>query len=373
MARRVAADRRAVQLRRQRRGRGRRRPGPLPRERRSVRGQGPGPLGGACSLRRKPRTPASRASTQRPSASDTPPTCSRSAGRRAGRCTTCSTRSPAALQAAGRADDDSYTILKDTIHLTDPAYVAWGYFLYERFDPPPCDCHAALTAAGKVTEATRCRLTDVSAADGVLRFTRRDEVLPLLPPVELPPRKRVPMERLSPYRLTVTVCRRVGTRSPVRASRSARPTPRRGGGREPEFPRTGCQADTAVARLCRTTVGGRRGRKGRSHGLDVRHSAQVGQYPAAHPSLRASEPRAARRSRVDPDALVAAAVDARRARPVAAAVQLLDHRVRECRAPPGSCRRPASPGLPVGVARADVLHPRRFAGLPARSCRSRSG
>ncbi|MFO0807198.1 MAG: hypothetical protein U0746_01090 [Gemmataceae bacterium] len=107
------------------------------------------------------------------------------------------------LQAAGRADDDGYTILKDTIHLTDPAYIAWGYFLYERFNPPSCDCHAEVTADGRITAMTRCKLTDVSATDGVLRFTRHDEILPLVPPVPLPPRRHVPLERLSPYRLTV--------------------------------------------------------------------------------------------------------------------------------------------------------------------------
>jgi hypothetical protein len=42
-----------------------------------------------------------------------------------------------------------------------------------------------------------------ATATGVT-FTRRDAVLPILPPVALPPRKHVPLEKLSQYLLQVT-------------------------------------------------------------------------------------------------------------------------------------------------------------------------
>src|ERR1051325_5511935 len=32
------------------------------------------------------------------------------------------------LQLLGQKDDDKYTILRDKIHLTGPAYIAWGYY-----------------------------------------------------------------------------------------------------------------------------------------------------------------------------------------------------------------------------------------------------
>ena len=110
-----------------------------------------------------------------------------------------------ALQREGEKADKDYSILKDKIHLTDPGYVAWGFFLYERLTPPACESNAVLTADGKVTTATRCGVEDVKAEAGSLSFTRRDEVLPILPPASvLPPRSPVPLEKLSPYLLAVT-------------------------------------------------------------------------------------------------------------------------------------------------------------------------
>ncbi len=110
-----------------------------------------------------------------------------------------------ALQREGEKADKDYTINKDKIHLTDPGYVAWGYFLYERLAPPACESKAVLTADGKTTATTRCAVEDVKAEAGSLSFTRRDEVLPILPPASLlPPRGPVPLEKLSPYLLAVT-------------------------------------------------------------------------------------------------------------------------------------------------------------------------
>lgn len=110
-----------------------------------------------------------------------------------------------ALQREGEKADKDYTILKDKIHLTDPAYVAWGFYLYAGLSPPAAESAAVLTADGTVTKATRCTAEDVKAEAGSLSFTRRDEILPLLPPSSvLPPRGLVPLEKLSPYLLTVT-------------------------------------------------------------------------------------------------------------------------------------------------------------------------
>lgn len=110
-----------------------------------------------------------------------------------------------AMQREGEKADKVYTILKDKIHLTDPAYVAWGLYLYVRLSPPVAESGAALTADGKVTKTTRCTVEDVKAEAGSLSFTRQDEILPLLPPASvLPPRGLVPLEMFSPYLMTVT-------------------------------------------------------------------------------------------------------------------------------------------------------------------------
>jgi lysophospholipase L1-like esterase len=109
----------------------------------------------------------------------------------------------AELQKNGQKDDDSYTILKDTIHLTNPAYIGWGFLLYERLNPASIESSASLTVDGKVAGTKRCRIEDIKSADGTLSFTRLDEVLPILPPGPLPPRLYVPMEKWSKYWLQV--------------------------------------------------------------------------------------------------------------------------------------------------------------------------
>jgi lysophospholipase L1-like esterase len=108
------------------------------------------------------------------------------------------------LQRQGQKENDSFTILKDSIHLTDSAYVAWGYYFYEGLKPPSAVSAAELTAGGEVKKTTRCKITDVKATDKGLTFVRSDEVLPILPPLPPPPRKWAPLEKLSDYRLTVT-------------------------------------------------------------------------------------------------------------------------------------------------------------------------
>jgi lysophospholipase L1-like esterase len=107
------------------------------------------------------------------------------------------------LQKNGQKDDESYTILRDKIHLTDPAYIGWGYFLYERLNPVFTESSAMLNANGKVTGTKRCRIEDIKSADSGLSFMRLDEVLPILPPGKLPPRQYVPLEKWSKYWLQI--------------------------------------------------------------------------------------------------------------------------------------------------------------------------
>ncbi|MBY0521744.1 MAG: hypothetical protein K2R98_00005 [Gemmataceae bacterium] len=109
-----------------------------------------------------------------------------------------------ALQQGGEKDDPAYTILKDSIHLTDPAYIAWGYFLYQGLNAPKAENLVALSATGKVEATVKCKMSDVRAEKDSLSFTRADEFLPLLPPGTLPPRNFVPLESLSRYMLKVT-------------------------------------------------------------------------------------------------------------------------------------------------------------------------
>lgn len=108
------------------------------------------------------------------------------------------------LQAKGQKADEKFTILVDKIHLTTPAYIAWGFYQYDRLNPPAHESSASLSASGQVTETKRCRIENVKASDAGLSFTRIDEIIPILPPEKLPPRDLVPLERLSPYRLKIT-------------------------------------------------------------------------------------------------------------------------------------------------------------------------
>lgn len=138
-----------------------------------------------------------------------------------------------AMLEAGRRDEPDYTINKDKIHLTDSAYVAWGYFIYEALNTPVAESSAEFARDGTVLKAARCKITGVAAGRGSLAFTREDEILPVLPPVpipasaqaapsrtllpppspaleyaqkhggDLPPRKHCPLEKHSRYLLKV--------------------------------------------------------------------------------------------------------------------------------------------------------------------------
>ncbi|MBV9867366.1 MAG: hypothetical protein JO316_18570 [Abitibacteriaceae bacterium] len=112
------------------------------------------------------------------------------------------------LQTRAQADDNAYTINSDHIHLTPPAYVAWGYFLYDALNPPDSSSEAELSAPRQVIRTNRCRISNLRATADGLSFTREDAVLPILPPVPqqkpYPPRKYVPLEKISRYMLKVT-------------------------------------------------------------------------------------------------------------------------------------------------------------------------
>jgi len=109
-----------------------------------------------------------------------------------------------ALQRAGQREERGFSILRDSIHLTRPAYVAWGFFLFDRLDLPFVRSAAALTSEGQVTATENCTISDVEAGPDTLSFTRDDAALPILPPGPLPPRSPVPLEAHSRYLLAVT-------------------------------------------------------------------------------------------------------------------------------------------------------------------------
>ena len=108
------------------------------------------------------------------------------------------------LQRAGEQADADYTILKDKIHLTNPAYVAWGYYFYDALNLPLVRTEAVLSADGEVLATENCEIENVKSGENSLTFTRLDRVLPILPPGPLPPRLYVPLESHSLYRLSVT-------------------------------------------------------------------------------------------------------------------------------------------------------------------------
>jgi lysophospholipase L1-like esterase len=90
------------------------------------------------------------------------------------------------LQLLAQKQIPDFTINKDRIHLTDSAYVAWGFYLYEDMNPPVKESRVELSADGKITNENNCRVSEVLTVDGALEFTRSDDVLPLLPPDPIP-------------------------------------------------------------------------------------------------------------------------------------------------------------------------------------------
>jgi len=127
-----------------------------------------------------------------------------------------------------------FTINKDRIHLTDSAYVAWGFFIYEGMNPPVAESYVELSADGKVIGTVNCSVNGVKVGSDRVEFTREDAILPLLPPnpipvttttaptkalaapassvlsyaeqhwSDLPPRSYCPLEKFSRYMLKIS-------------------------------------------------------------------------------------------------------------------------------------------------------------------------
>jgi len=107
------------------------------------------------------------------------------------------------LQSKQEKKDPKYTILRDNIHLTPEAYIAWGYFLYKRLHPPSVASTVHLNATGAIINVRSCKVDDVKVDKDTIRFTRRDAVLPLVPPGPLPPLDFVPVMEFSNYWLQI--------------------------------------------------------------------------------------------------------------------------------------------------------------------------
>jgi hypothetical protein len=107
------------------------------------------------------------------------------------------------MQQSNQRTNPSFTILRDPLHLTGPAYVGWGFLFYDRLDLPLARSALTLKATGAVVSHENCTVRDVETGPGLLAFTRTDAVLPILPPVPLPPRFSVPLEAHSRYLLQV--------------------------------------------------------------------------------------------------------------------------------------------------------------------------
>ena len=102
------------------------------------------------------------------------------------------------LQKQMQAEKSNFTINVDIIHLTHSAYVAWGYYLYEKLTPPPAESVAEISADGKIGSLIHCKISDVQVENGGLSFIRADEILPLLPPNPLPPLDAAAQKKFEP-------------------------------------------------------------------------------------------------------------------------------------------------------------------------------
>ena len=88
-------------------------------------------------------------------------------------------------------------------------YLAVGYFLLQRLEAPIPESRLEIDAAGAepvVKGTVQCKAGELIRTDGGLCFQRRDQVLPVVPPVAVDrlPRAPCPVLKYSPYFLTVT-------------------------------------------------------------------------------------------------------------------------------------------------------------------------
>jgi hypothetical protein len=83
--------------------------------------------------------------------------------------------------------------------------VAWGYYLYDGMRLSGGTSELTININGMRNEVG-CKViggVTIRNDHGEVKFTRHDQVLPILPPVALPPRPHVPMEKRSVYGLRV--------------------------------------------------------------------------------------------------------------------------------------------------------------------------
>ncbi len=110
-----------------------------------------------------------------------------------------------ALQLKAQMTDAKFTILRDSIHLTDPAYIAWGFFLYDGLRMRGIS-EVTIDVNGKgAASVAGCDIAKLDIANDrrSVKFIRADHILPILPPGALPPRALVPLEFHSAYLLRV--------------------------------------------------------------------------------------------------------------------------------------------------------------------------
>ena len=101
-------------------------------------------------------------------------------------------------------DDPTFVFTEFFTHPCCSGYMAWGFYQYELLNPPPATSAVEITASGKLTGSTKCKISDVSAGKDTLSFIRSDEILPIMPVCDLPMRQYVPLEKCSRYMLTVS-------------------------------------------------------------------------------------------------------------------------------------------------------------------------
>jgi lysophospholipase L1-like esterase len=112
-------------------------------------------------------------------------------------------RLTALRQQAKRDTSHSFKLHKDRVHLSDAAYVAWGFYLYKALRVKPAVSLAELTGDGRVRWTEGCRILDMLSDKDRLTFRRIDSVLPVLPPVPLPPHLVTSLELELSYRLRI--------------------------------------------------------------------------------------------------------------------------------------------------------------------------
>ncbi|MBA4387167.1 MAG: hypothetical protein C0404_04240 [Verrucomicrobia bacterium] len=95
------------------------------------------------------------------------------------------------------------------MHPPKPGYLAIGYYLLERMEAPVKESSLSIDCGGAtpaVKEARQCAVSELVKTEAGIHFKRKDEVLPVVPPVKrgLIPREPCPVLKYSPYFLKVT-------------------------------------------------------------------------------------------------------------------------------------------------------------------------